>query len=271
MWFPEAMVDVCCMEKAYTNTDIVWLARESVETGVLGFVSPDGLYIYRDIAEKAKNQSGIILEQYHAFTSIHTKMYFDSVLEVMSWSDFAHEVEDCSGGSSKGAISVMADLKQWNWTCRGGWWLTPACAALGTNWTRDCIPVIDDSWGYPKPELYKAMAETGMLLAKATIGYDPYFELIYHKSYDVAFCWWGTDSQFAALKPLRVYFREKYERQQFETTFKVAWNPILHVSQQLTHLLKHVRLTNDDVAVLIEEIVRANEDGHQEGLETGPA
>ena len=77
---------------------------------------------------------------------------------------------------------------------------------LGDSWKTQCFVVIDYDLSFPKPELYEAMAVLGVMAAKLTVGLEPMFHLINgllesgHRN--VTFCWWSTDTQFLAKKPL---------------------------------------------------------------------
>ena len=44
--------------------------------------------------------------------------------------------------------------------------------------------------GYWKPDVYEGMAKSGMRMAKATVGYDLFWELVYYQTFNVPFFWW---------------------------------------------------------------------------------
>ena len=77
---------------------------------------------------------------------------------------------------------------------------------LSDSWKTQCFLVIDDDWSVPKPELYDAMAVLGVMAAKLPLGLAPMFHLsnglLESGRHNVTFCWWSTDMQFLAKKPI---------------------------------------------------------------------
>ena len=69
-----------------------------------------------------------------------------------------------------------------------------------------CFVVIDDDWKVPKTDLYETMAALSVMAAKLTVGLEPMFHLIAglreSGRHNVRFCWWSTDTQFLAKKPI---------------------------------------------------------------------
>jgi hypothetical protein len=255
MWSGEFYISDCCEEHYFNGTDIVWLARQSVKSGIAGFISLYGLYVYKDIESTAISQ-GVSLGYYTAYGTSNAMAYFDTAQVLIDAGDITHEIQGCVA-STPGETTKMQQLISWGWSCVGGWWLTPSCAQLGSQWTQECIPVLDDSWSAFKPDTFQGMAESGMRMAKATLGYDLYYEIVHAERYKVTFCWWSTDSQFADLNTVKIGLPWKYESRGLSPIDNLAWAPLLMSNDKLRYLLMNVQLRNVQVDSLMKTIAQA--------------
>ena len=121
-----------------------------------------------------------------------------------------------------------------------------------------CVPLIDDDWGYPKPELWRTIADKGLRLAKISIGYDPFWEMVYYQMYDVIFHNWNLDNSFLALEPELILGLES----QSLIVNGMVYTPAMHANVKLAALLTQFSIKQDQIEeMLLSSRNAADNDG----------
>eukprot|EP00930_Biecheleria_cincta_P065340 TRINITY_DN5110_c0_g1_i4.p1 TRINITY_DN5110_c0_g1~~TRINITY_DN5110_c0_g1_i4.p1 ORF type:complete len:1421 (-),score=213.93 TRINITY_DN5110_c0_g1_i4:543-4754(-) len=239
-------------ESDYSSVD--WTKTRLARVGTAGFLSNDLLYAFREMVEEAWNSTGIVLDYWKTYTTPLASSYFETPRQLMA-AGVAAETLGCS--SSDVLVQAGMDVHtELGYTCtQESWWLTPACAALGNNWTDECIPVLDDDWGYVKADLYKEMARSGMRLAKLTVGYDLHYELIFNFQHRTLFHWWDTDTMFLGRRPVIVNMPASLASA--EPPSKVVYAPVLAASEQLKVLVSNLLIPNDKLDQMLQHAATA--------------
>ena len=175
------------------------------------------------------------------------------------------EKEGCNASNIQ-IQNSMNRHQEMGYVCKDSWWLAPACAELGDSWKTQCFAVIDDDWGYMKPELYEAMAVLGFRAAKLTVGYDPMSDIVngLHESghHNVTFCWWSSDTTFLANQPVRIALPPAQEPNPAIVS-KFAWNRVVQVSPPLKFLMQTMAVDQKRLASILAHVAAAeipNED-----------
>eukprot|EP00930_Biecheleria_cincta_P035797 TRINITY_DN2459_c0_g1_i4.p1 TRINITY_DN2459_c0_g1~~TRINITY_DN2459_c0_g1_i4.p1 ORF type:complete len:1420 (-),score=174.31 TRINITY_DN2459_c0_g1_i4:106-3750(-) len=206
------------------------------------------------MVEEAWNGTSVALDYWRTYTTPLASSYFDTPNQLMS-AGVSPEILGCSS-SDEYVQSGMDTLTQLGYTCtKESWWLTPACAAFGDAWKDECIPVLDDDWGYMKRQLYKVMATSGMRLAKITLGYDPHYDLIFGFKHRALFHWWDTDTMFLARRPIIVNMLSSGTKD--EPPSKIVYAPALAASEQLRVLANNLFITNEELNRMLNHAAMA--------------
>ena len=229
------------------------------DMGSVGVAVADGLYVLSDSVHAAWDDAARVLNSHRAFQQPWATKYLSTPRTYLNAGILA-ESEGCPSQTNETDDLIQigfAEMLKYNFSCVESWWLSPACAALGDKWRDECVAVLDDDWGYLKPAMYQALAETNMRVAKLTLGYDAFYEVIRSRQFNVSFLWWSTDTQFIDLDPRLVHLPEEIGAVP-EIPLKIAWKSILAGRQQLELLLRQIRLNIRELDGILK-LVRASQ------------
>lgn len=263
---PDIMVDLESWPEAQVEdsmgTSIDWASRPSTVVGSTGWIVRNGMFLHPNTFKKAWKESHIALNTYLAYTTDAAVRYLVSPSFYMRLG-VQPEWTGCPGSYAEQAgeaiVSGMDNLADLGFTCNNSWWRTPACAALGDDWMDGCVAVLDDDWGYPKPDLYQSMKNSDMRVALLILGYDTFYEVALDSGItNTTFLSWSTDTTFAQQKPVRVALDEVEDL----LISKLAWTKVLKVNEKLNVLLQQLSVDNDDITKMLDVNNRAVDAGY---------
>eukprot|EP00930_Biecheleria_cincta_P001325 TRINITY_DN10245_c0_g1_i1.p1 TRINITY_DN10245_c0_g1~~TRINITY_DN10245_c0_g1_i1.p1 ORF type:complete len:1436 (-),score=255.23 TRINITY_DN10245_c0_g1_i1:62-3883(-) len=242
--------------------DEIWGKREIVSAGVLGIIIQNGLWVLAQSATDAWHFDKMSLTNYLPWTTGLISKYISTPRAYMN-ENITAEVPGCPDNATEFPSSVAQGfdlLTSFGYVCRDSWWLTPACAALGDAWFDECAAVLDDDWGFPKPDVYDALSRMGGRIAKLNAGYDGMYDVVHSHKFNVSFIWWSTDTQYLSLSPQRVVLPPDMEARTLIPT-KVAWSRAVKYSRKVETLVSQLTLTNSELKSMMTLVFRAQEAG----------
>ncbi|CAE8691919.1 unnamed protein product [Polarella glacialis] len=254
-----------------------WATRETITIGSTGFTAIDGVCIFAEAESAAWSQSEVVLTNFPAYTS-DAALQFLVAPEHFILQGIVPETDGCPGNGVVFETSVqlsMDALAAEGFVCQDSWWLSPACAALNNNntnnnnsnnnssnrssWRNSCIAVLDADWGLTFSELYIAMANSSILVAKVILGYDLFYQILNSGIKNTTFLSWSTDTAFSG--QVRVAMRQDV-RPERQLISKMAWEPIMSASPKLRILLAQFYARGNVMSSIIAAVIKAKVEGH---------
>lgn len=228
--------------------------------GSTGFLLKEWLWIIPEAASVAWTGQELALTNYLAWTTDAIKTYVSTPQQYMDDGVVA-ETQGCPGDP---AVADLGDpfqtLLDLGYVCNNSWWLTPACAAFGNAWTTECAAVLDDDWGYVKPEVWGALSKLDMRVAKLTAGYGGLGDVIKSRKYNASFLWWDTDTQFVSLRPLGVQLAKEVDTESLIIQ-KVATRAAAKYSTKVDTMIKSTSISNAVLNTMLELVADAVANG----------
>jgi hypothetical protein len=115
------------------------------DLGALGFFSEYGMYLFPEPSAQAWAEAHLDLESYKAFKVPEVIPFSATPLQALA-EGAAPVLVGCpqdwnstEDGGTQMTYALNVLQAKYNYVCRESWWLTPACAALGSDWKTKCI------------------------------------------------------------------------------------------------------------------------------------
>lgn len=262
MFVPEVTYPDTTRDK-FAGSSLNYDSRPGRALGPSGYSSTIGLYIDGGVVDATWAAFGVDLTSWRSFEMPNARTLLHAPAQLIA-DGVAAEVLGCSSDVPFVETSMEIHRKLGFVCTNTSWWLNPACSSLGARWISDCIVMLDDDWGFGKPALYMALAESAVPVAKLMVGYDEWFALTVNESYNVTFDWWAPDATLATIRPKRINFPQETESQP-DVVLKAAWKPAIEADWRLRQLLGHTYLDPHTILGLMDRTGEAYVLGHQPG------
>lgn len=260
--FPDALADVMftpetydmyLADKYFETSGFTAETRPTSPTGPTGFTSVVGVYTYPDVVQDILLRTGVDVHWWDNFRSSEARAFLATPQQILD-TGRGLGLPGCSSHEPAANRSMTVHLES-GWTCRGSWWLNPACVQLGANWSQRCMAVFDDEWTHEKSRLYQALATTPVPVAKLMLGHHNWWDLIYTRLFNVTFVWWEPDATFRNHHPLRLLLRRELEPTP-RIAIKLAWDRV-HLEKRLAAVLNKANVAYEAIDELMLAMANA--------------